>query len=177
MANVGSKNVSVIDTATNTVTATVPVGTSPVAFGQFIGPEAGSTVGYSATVVSGQNTYVQASNGNFGTILAGQSKIINNSVTLNNTGDATATVDARLSDNVGGVYGLVNGSNIIGASNFSLAKTNTGNWTSLNNAGTNARVATAPGFGALTVLDARLFVPQAQPGGAYSGTVILTFGN
>ena len=136
-----------------------------------------NSIGYSATVSTGQNTFIVASSGNFGTILPGQRKIINESVTLNNTGDVSATVDARLSDNVGGVYGLVSGSNVLGGSNFSLAITNTGSWTSLNDAGSDARVATSPGFGALTILDARLFVPQAQPGGAYSGTVILTFGN
>lgn len=38
-ANIGSNSVSVIDTATNTVTATVKVGEGPVAFGQFIGPD------------------------------------------------------------------------------------------------------------------------------------------
>jgi YVTN family beta-propeller protein len=38
VANGGNANVSVIDTATNTVTATGPVGEGPVAFGQFIGP-------------------------------------------------------------------------------------------------------------------------------------------
>ncbi len=40
MANNGSANVSVIDTATNIVTATVTVGAEPVAFGLFIGPAA-----------------------------------------------------------------------------------------------------------------------------------------
>ena len=38
MANAGSNNVSVIDTATNTVTSTVNVGKDPIAFGQFIVP-------------------------------------------------------------------------------------------------------------------------------------------
>ena len=40
MANLGSDNVSVIDTATNTVVATVAVGIGPRAFGLFIGPAA-----------------------------------------------------------------------------------------------------------------------------------------
>ncbi len=38
MANTGDGTVSVIDTASNTVTATIPVGSFPTAFGQFIGP-------------------------------------------------------------------------------------------------------------------------------------------
>ena len=38
VANSGSNTVSVIDTATNMVTATIPVGSGPIAFGAFIGP-------------------------------------------------------------------------------------------------------------------------------------------
>ena len=40
ITNQTSNNVSVIDTASNTVTATVAVGTNPAAFGLFIGPAA-----------------------------------------------------------------------------------------------------------------------------------------
>ena len=40
ITNSSSNNVSVIDTATNTVVATVAVGTNPSAFGLFIGPAA-----------------------------------------------------------------------------------------------------------------------------------------
>lgn len=140
-------------------------------------PSFAADVGYNAIVAGGQNTFVVASNGSFGTILAGQSKIINNSVTLNNTGDVNATVDARFNDSRSGVYGLVSGSNVIGASNFSLAKSPSGSWTALNNNGANVQVAIAPAFGAITILDARLSVPTNQTAGAYNGTVILTFGN
>jgi YVTN family beta-propeller protein len=38
VANSASNNVSVIDTATNTVIATIPVGSHPVALGLFIQP-------------------------------------------------------------------------------------------------------------------------------------------
>jgi YVTN family beta-propeller protein len=38
VANQSSNNVSVIDTATNTLTATIPVGNDPIAFGVFIQP-------------------------------------------------------------------------------------------------------------------------------------------
>ena len=38
VANYDSNTVSVIDTATNTVTTTVAVGDAPLAFGNFIGP-------------------------------------------------------------------------------------------------------------------------------------------
>jgi hypothetical protein len=140
-------------------------------------PSFAADVGYNATVASGQSTSVVATNGIFGTILVGQSKIINNSVTLNNTGDVNATVDARFNDSRGGVYGLVSGANVLNASNFDLRGPPTGIWTALNNSGADVRVATAQAFGTITVLDARLYVPPSQPGGSYSGTVVLTFGN
>jgi len=140
-------------------------------------PSFAADVGYNATVAGGQNTFIVATNGSFGTILTGQSKIINNSVTLNNTGDTNATVDAKINDSRSGIYGLVSGSNVLAAGNFSLRQAPSGGWTALNNGGTDARVAIALPSGTITILDARLFVPTNQPGGAYNGTVILTFGN
>lgn len=140
-------------------------------------PSFADNVGYNATVAVGQSTSVVASNGSFGTILAGYSKIINNSVTLNNTGDVNATVSARFNDSRSGVYGLVSGINVIGAGNFSLAKSPSGSWTALNNSGGNVQIAIAAGYGAITILDAKLSVPTNQTTGAYNGTVILTFGD
>jgi hypothetical protein len=86
-------------------------------------------------------------------------------------------VDARFNDSRFGVYGLVSGSNVIGAGNFSLAKSPSGNWTALNNSGANVQVAIAPGYGTITILNAKLSVPTNQTAGAYNGTVILTFGD
>ena len=40
VTNLDANTVSVIDTATNNVTATIPVGAAPVALGQFISPSA-----------------------------------------------------------------------------------------------------------------------------------------
>lgn len=141
-------------------------------------PSYADNVGYDATVVSGQNTFIQTSNGNFGTILVGESKTITGSVTLNNTGDVNATVDAKFSTNVSSVYGLVDGSNVLNATNFALNETSvTRTWTDLNNTGADVRIGKALPNSVLTVLDAKLLVPAAQPAGAYSGTVVLTFGN
>ena len=39
MGNLGISILSVIDTSINNVTAMVPLGLNPVAFGQFIGPQ------------------------------------------------------------------------------------------------------------------------------------------
>ncbi len=136
-----------------------------------------NSIGYSATVATGQNTFIQSSNGAFGTILTGTSKVINSSVVLNNTGDLSASVDARFTDDIGGIFGLISGANVLAASNFELRKDTALTWTALNSSGTDVYVTSAPPSGALTVLDARLTVPEGQPGGAYSGTVVLTFGN
>jgi hypothetical protein len=135
---------------------------------------ADNNVGYTATVAIGQQTFVQSVNGAFGTILVGQNKTISNSIVLNNTGDVNATVDAKFTTNVSNFYGFVNSSNVIGASNFSLANATSG-WIPLLNAGTDVYITNAP-FGTETALAAKLIVP-AVPAGAYSGTVQMTFGN
>jgi YVTN family beta-propeller protein len=43
--NSGDNTVSVIDTATNTMVAVLPVGTSPIALGVFIQPRFAGTIG------------------------------------------------------------------------------------------------------------------------------------
>jgi hypothetical protein len=132
-----------------------------------------NSIGYSALVATGQNTYVQSSNGTFGLLLKGQSKTINNSVILNNTGDISAKVDARFNDSRGGVFGLVSGANVLNATNFALGLPST--LVPLNNTGADVQVAVAPP--GVTALDARLGVPSEQVAGDYSGTVVLTFSN
>jgi hypothetical protein len=154
----------------------VPVGNNPIAFGQFIGPEVvtiSPTVSYSALVATGQNTYVQSSNGTFGLLLKGQSKTINNSVLLNNTGDISAKVEARFNDSIGGVFGLVSGANVLNATNFALGLPSS--LVLLNSSGADVQVAVAPP--GVTALDARLGVPNEQAAGDYTGTVVLTFSN
>jgi YVTN family beta-propeller protein len=58
VSNSLNNTVSVIDTANNTLIATVPVGDSPIAFGQFIGPDPSSqpvmpVANFTANVTSG----------------------------------------------------------------------------------------------------------------------------
>jgi len=132
-----------------------------------------STIGYSATVATGQNTYVQSSNGTFGLLLKGQTKTINNSVILNNIGDISAKVEARFNDSISGVFGLISGANVLNATNFALGIS--GVPVSLDNSGADVQVAVAPP--GVTALDARLGVPNEQAAGDYSGTVVLTFSN
>ena len=64
VANVNSGNVSVIDTATNTVTDTVTAGNGPIAFGQFIGPMIDSTAP-DTNVVSGPTGTITVNSGTF----------------------------------------------------------------------------------------------------------------
>ncbi|VVB84820.1 Uncharacterised protein [uncultured archaeon] len=130
-------------------------------------------IGYSALVATGQNTYIQSSNGSFGLLLKGQTKTINNSVILNNTGDLSAKVEARFNDSIGGVYGLISGANVLNATNFALGFPSA--LVSLDNNGSDVQVAVAPP--GVTALNARLGVPNEQVAGDYGGTVILTFSN
>ncbi len=136
-------------------------------------PYQGSSIGYSALVATGQNTYVQSTNGTFGLLLKGQTKTINNSVLLNNTGDISARVEARFNDSIGGVFGLISGANVLNATNFALGLP--GSLVPLNNSGANVQVAVAPP--GVTAMDARLGVPSDAIAGDYSGTVVLTFSN
>lgn len=76
----------------------------------------------------------------------------------------------------GWLNNLVNGANVLGAGNFSLEKDSTSTWVPLNNNGADERIGIAP-YGIETAFDAKLFVPLDQPGGAYTGTVVLTFAN
>ena len=64
VTNVNSGNVSVIDTATNTVTDTVTAGNGPLAFGQFIGPMIGSTAP-DTNIVSGPTGTITVNSGTF----------------------------------------------------------------------------------------------------------------
>jgi hypothetical protein len=132
-----------------------------------------NSIGYSATIATGQNTFVQASNGTFGLLLKGQSKTINNSVILNNTGDISAKIEARFNDSISGVFGLVSGANVLNATNFALGLPSS--LVILNSSGADVQVAVAPP--GVTALDARLGVPNEQAAGDYSGTVVLTFSN
>lgn len=141
------------------------------------GDVSASMLHYTATVTTTQqNTFIQDVNGSFGSIRVGQSRVISNSVILNNTGDANATVDARFINNLNETYGFISGSNVLNATNFAFGAASTGSWTPLHNNGSNARVVTVP-FGAIIALDARLDIPVTQPPGDYSGIVVLTFGN
>ncbi len=152
----------------------IVIGLFIVAINSIAAPSFGADVGYNATVLSGQSTSVQSVNGIFGAIIVSQTGIIPNSVVLNNTGDMNATVSARIPNNISDYHGLINNTNVLGASNFSLAKNGTSSWTALLDSGTDVTVVTAQ-YGTLTALDARLYVPPSQPAGVYSGTVVLTF--
>ena len=132
-------------------------------------------VDYSATVVGGQNTVIQLSNGGFGSLSRGGSKTITNSVTLSNIGDASAKVEARFIDTLDGItFGLISGGvEVIPANNFRLGLAEF--LVPLSESGTNVEVVTAPV--GLTYLDAELTIPATQMSGIYTGSIVLTFSN
>jgi hypothetical protein len=135
------------------------------------------TASYSATVQSGQSTTTTTNSGAFGNIVKGNSKTLTSSLTLNNVGDVAATVNAKFTTFASGTYGLTNGTNVIGGSNFTLGKT--GSLIALSNANTDTSLTPAnnvPAAGSVNY-DANLNVPGTQAAAAYSGTVQLTFAN
>lgn len=143
-------------------------------------PSLAADVTYGATVLSGQNTVVTTSNGNFGSIMAGSEKVIFNSVNLSNSGDIDATVSAKFSTHNTTVYGLLNvtSDKVIGGSNFNLRRNGTSPWTSLFNTDTyTGTITTVPAGGSIVAMDARLVTVAGGPTGTFSGTVVLLFAN
>lgn len=131
-------------------------------------------VDYTANVVTSSIT-VTTNNAAFGNLLAGTTNEITNSLTLTNGGGAAADVDAKFIGNVSGLHGLISGTNVIGAGNFSLG-TN-GNETALINDGTNIALGVnnqVPASGSVDY-DAILAVPAGQAVASYTGNVQLTF--
>ena len=132
-------------------------------------------VSYSASVVT-SDVIVTPVNTAFGDLLAGTSKEITGSLTLDNNGAAAADVDAKFTTPTGGpTYGLDSGTNVIGGSNFQIG-TN-GNEVTLNDAGTDTPLGVnirVPASGSVDY-DAILDVPSGQAAGSYLGTVQLTF--
>ena len=152
-----AQNIDYLPLSLNFTTATTPL----------------SSIGYSALVATGQNTFVESSSGSFGLLLKGETETISNSVVLNNTGDLSAKVEARFNDSISGVFGLISGANVLNATNFALGQS--GSLVPLDNNGADLQIVVAP-LG-VTALDARLGVPSEQMAGDYSGTVVLTFSN
>lgn len=131
-------------------------------------------VEYTASVVT-SDIVVIPMNKAFGDLLAGASKELSPSLNLTNNGGAAADVDAKFTTNVTGFFGLVSGTDVIGAGNFSIGTD--GDETALNNAGSD----TALGLnnrvpaGSSVDYDAILTVPVSQAVGSYAGNVRLTF--
>jgi hypothetical protein len=120
----------------------------------------------------GPNVVVTRNNVSFGNITRGGTREILASLTLQNTGTASANIQAKFINSSGATYGLVNASNVIGGSNFSIGP-NTYE-TALSNGNFQTAISTlAPG--ATVNYDAILHVPIAQTQGNYAGTVEITW--
>ena len=132
-------------------------------------------VSYTASVVTSSVTVTTPGGTAFGNLLAGTTNEITNSLTLTNGGGAAADVDAKFIGNVSGLHGLISGTNVIGAGNFSLGTNE--NETALINDGTNIALGVnnrVPASGSVDY-DAILAVPAGQAVASYTGTVQLTF--
>ena len=132
-------------------------------------------VPYSATVTGGQSTTVTTSNGAFGSVKTGSgfdTNVITASINCTNVGTDAASVDAKFISNSGTTYGLVNGTNVIGGSNFQLGNAT---FNALNDGGTDVSLTDGVPAEANVAYHAKLQVPAGQALGSYTGTVQLTF--
>ena len=124
---------------------------------------------------AGQNTVINFSSTNFLANKAGTDftdNIITDSIVLTNTGDADATVSVNFTSSYGGIFGMVNGTYIISASNFAFGSTV---WNTLNDNGTTAILSDKVPAGYDTHYEARIRIPAGQPALDYAGIIEVLF--
>ena len=150
---------------------------APAAMGDDI-----DTATYSATVQGMQNTYISTSHDvGFDIVVAGTDfteNEISPSLTLTNDGNNDATVNAKFTSHTGADYGLTGPTDVIDGTNFKLGKN--GFETALAKTDTDTPLpaeCNVPKAGGSVDYDAQLNVPTGQTAEAYSGDVLLTFGN
>ena len=133
-------------------------------------------VDYSATVLSGQNTAITASDGALGSGKAGTTLTKASSIELTNEGNDAATVSAAFTTFDGTTYGLTGGAgNVIPGTSFSLGTT--GNLVALGATAASVPLDAANNVPADSVInyDAQLNIPTGQAADTYTGTVELNF--
>ena len=91
---------------------------------------------------------------------------------LTNTGDTEAIVSVNFTSSYGVVFGMVNGTYVIGASNFALGNTT---WNTLNDNGTAAVLTDKVPAGSNTHYEARVRIPPGQPALDYVGIIEVLF--
>ncbi len=126
-------------------------------------------------VAAGQNTVITSSLTNFSANKAGTDftdNFIIDSLVLTNTGDADATVSVNFTSSYDGVFGLVNGTYVISASNYALGSTV---WNTLNDDGTTAVLTDKVPAGSNTHYEARVRIPPGQPALDYIGIIEVLF--
>jgi len=117
------------------------------------------------------NVVVTVNYASFGTMLAGNRQELNVSLTLNNTGAASAAIKAVFKTNVTGTYGLKGtGENIISGTNFELGLD--GDEKALTNTTDTTFISIIPA-GVEVTYAANLVVPAGQAADDYSGIVEL----
>jgi hypothetical protein len=120
------------------------------------------------------NVAVVVNNASFSTVLAGSTNEIPISLTLTNTGTATANIEAVFTTNNGsGIYGLNGtGTNIIPGNNFKLGPD--GSEQTLTSTIIRTPICTL-GAGQSLDYDAILIVPAGQSADDYLGTIQLSW--
>ena len=133
------------------------------------------TIAYNGTFTCeapAPNVAVTVNNASFGTMLAGNHQELTVSLTLNNTGTASANITAVFKTNVTGTYGLngTSGNNIIPGTNFELGLD--GDEKALTNTTATTFISTLPA-GVEVTYAAILAVPAGQTADDYSGIMEL----
>ncbi|NQE44593.1 hypothetical protein C5S31_01050 [ANME-1 cluster archaeon GoMg2] len=148
----------------------------------------GDDVEYSATVLAVQDTVIctnPALNGTFGDVLVGQSRSINPSFALKNTGGWDAIIEAAFNTNGTGaaidIYGLVgtDATNVIPGTAVALKAVGLiGAKTYLTTDGSDTVIPpNLPDDGVCYNYDAHLDVPGSAVADTYTGNVVLSFSN
>jgi len=119
------------------------------------------------------NVAVTVNNASFSTVAAGSTNEIPISLTLENTGTASALIEAVFTTNDGGVYGLDgSGTNIIPGNSFKLGPD--GSEQTLTNTTIRTPICTL-GAGQTLNYTAILIVPPGQSADDYTGTIELSW--
>jgi hypothetical protein len=119
------------------------------------------------------NVAVTVNNVSFSTVVAGSTNEIPISLTLNNTGTASANIEAVFTTNDGSVYGLDgSGTNIIPGNNFKLGQDSDEKF--LTSTTTRTPICTL-GVGETLNYTAILIVPPGQSADDYLGTIQLSW--
>lgn len=144
-----------------------------IAFSVIVTGAMADTVPYTVTVYEGQNTILTVNAADFGSMARGETGEIVDSLTFVNNGDMDASVAAKFTTNVSGVYGMVGGTNVIGGNEFSMGEDDAEFALTTDGSSVVTGNVTA---GASVGHNAILHIPSDAVSGAYTGDVEVIYG-